>query len=395
MQDRVAGAFGIVPEDRAATVKTMLAETGGRRASYWLELLLAIAIATFGLVTGSAAVIIGAMLISPLMGPIVKLGMGLAVGSPFLVTRSLVRVLSSIAVAILGGAAITLLVPFHEVTTEIAARTSPTVIDLLVAVCCAIAAAYAVSRPGSDTTATAAGTAIGIALVPPLCVVGYGVGTRAPPIVRGALLLFTANFCAILLFAAASFLLLGYGQVRVPELEAAELSERQVGGLAAAVARWLDKVFSSSYGLVLRVVMPALLVVAVYFPLRTSLDEVTWEVRVHAAIEEMLAKIPEESVQAFVEVSHHHVDVRLILVGREEDSETLQADLSTRIQALAGVKPLVQVISVPDAQALKQMEAIVRTFSQGPSREFRRSMMSGTGASAGAVGDGGVPDAGD
>jgi uncharacterized hydrophobic protein (TIGR00271 family) len=376
MQDRVAATFGIAPDDRAASVKTMLAEAGGRRASYWLELLLAIAIATFGLVTGSAAVIIGAMLISPLMGPIVKLGMGLAVGSPFLVTRSLVRVLSSIAVAILGGAAITLLIPFHEVTAEIAARTSPTVIDLLVAVCCAIAAAYAVSRPGSDTTATAAGTAIGIALVPPLCVVGYGVGTRAPQIARGAV---------------ASFLLLGYGQVHVPELEAVELSDRQVGGLAATVARWLDRVFSSSYGLVLRVVMPVLLVVAVYVPLRTSLDEVTWQVRVRAAIEQMIAKIPQESVEDLVEVARHHIDVRLILVGREEDSETLQADLSTRIEALSGVKPLVQVIAVPDAQALKQMEAIVRTFSHGPSREFRRTMMAGTGPWA----DGGAPDAGE
>jgi uncharacterized hydrophobic protein (TIGR00271 family) len=325
------------------------------------------------------------------MGPIVTFGMGLAVGSPFLVTRSLLRVASSIAVVVLGSAAITLLLPFQEVTTEIAARTSPTMIDLLIAICCAIAAAYAVARPGSDTTATAAGTAIGIALVPPLCVVGYGIGTRAPPIVAGASLLFTANFCAILLFAVASFLLLGYSQVKVRELETVELADRAIGGFAALVARSLDRLFSSNYGFVLRFVMPFLLVVSVYFPLRHSLDEVTWQVRVRSAIEKLIAKIPGESVQTLeLEVAQHDIDLRLILVGREEDAETLQRDLSTRIEAVAGVKPIVQVITVPDGRALKQMETIVRTFSQGPSREFRRSM---TGS--GAAWDAGVPDAGD
>jgi uncharacterized membrane protein len=316
--------------------------------------------------------------------------MGLAVGSPFLVTRSLLRVVFSIATVVLGAAAITLLLPFHEVTTEIAARTSPTVIDLLVAVCCAIAAAYAVARPGSDTTATAAGTAIGIALVPPLCVVGYGLGTRAPPIAWGASLLFIANFCAILLFAVASFLLLGYARVRVPELEEAELRDRRIGGFAAAVARSLANLFSSRYGFVLRFLMPLALVLSVYFPLRSSLDEMSWQVRVRSAIQAMLAKLPEDQAQTLVTVEHHHVDVRLIMVGEEEDSAALQADLRTRIEAVAGVKPLVQVIAVPDAQALKQMEMIVRTFSHGPSREFRRTM---TGFASPP--DGGVPDAGE
>ena len=89
-------------------------------------------------------------------------------------------------------------------TRALTTRTSPTALDLLVAVFCAIAAAYAQVRSGSDTTATAAGTAIGIALVPPLCVVGYGLGTRSREIASGAALLFTANLCAILLFAGRS-----------------------------------------------------------------------------------------------------------------------------------------------------------------------------------------------
>ena len=124
---------------------------------------------------------------------------------------------------------------------------------------CAISAAYTTVRPGSDTTSTAAGTAIGIALVPPLCVVGYGIGTSARPIWSGAALLFTANFCAILLFAVICFLTLGYGAVSSTELERAEL-ERQGSGPIRRVIRTIQVFFGLRYGRLFRVLMPLVLV---------------------------------------------------------------------------------------------------------------------------------------
>ena len=78
LQDRIAAAFGIQPADREAIVRAMLERSGRESAGYWLQLLLAMGIASLGLVLGSTAVVIGAMLISPLMGPIIELGMGLA-----------------------------------------------------------------------------------------------------------------------------------------------------------------------------------------------------------------------------------------------------------------------------------------------------------------------------
>jgi uncharacterized hydrophobic protein (TIGR00271 family) len=93
-------------------------------ATYWLQLILSMCIATFGLVLNSSGVVIGAMLIAPLMGPIVALAMAFTVGSPYLALWSLLRIGTSIVVVVSGSALINLALPYHEVTAEIAARTA-------------------------------------------------------------------------------------------------------------------------------------------------------------------------------------------------------------------------------------------------------------------------------
>ena len=216
---RLSKSFDISAEARTAIVERMLEGHARSAPNYWLQLCIALGLATLGLVLNGTAVVIGAMLVSPLMGPIIELGMGLAVGSPLLAIRSLVRTFWSIVVVIAGAALITAALPFHEVTQEIAARTSPTALDLLVAVFCALAAAFMTLRSASDSASAAAGTAIAIALVPPLCVAGFGVGTMDGAIARGALLLFTANLCGILLFAALTFWLFGFNLVDTRHLE--------------------------------------------------------------------------------------------------------------------------------------------------------------------------------
>ncbi|UQA58547.1 DUF389 domain-containing protein [Polyangium aurulentum] len=352
VQDRIAAAFGIEPADREQTVAAML-HRGREAAGYWLQLLLAMGIATLGLILGSTAAVIGAMLISPLMSPIVELGMGLATGSPLLVMRSFARTAVSIAVVIACATALTLAMPFTEETPEIAARTAPTALDLLIAIFCAIAAAYTTVRAGSDKISTAAGTAIGISLVPPLCVVGYGIGTTTSRIAGGAALLFTANFCAILLVAVLCFLLVGYGLVGIGALERAELAHPDDDTAIRKVARALQSVFISKYGPALRVLMPLLLVAAVYAPLRRALIEVTWEVRSRAAIQKMFASLPQAAVRSSVTLEHHTVIVRLVTLGRAEDAAKLERELADKIADATGVVPTVDVIAVPDATALE------------------------------------------
>lgn len=384
LQDRIAAGFGISPADREATVVSMLGHSGDASAGYWLQLLLAMGIASLGLSLSSTAVVIGAMLISPLMSPIVAFGMGLAVGSPVLVLRSLTRTAASVAVVVLCSSLLMLALPFAEVTPEIAARTAPTALDLLVAVFCALAAAYTTVRAGSDTTATAAGTAIGIALVPPLCVIGYGIGTGSRTIASGAALLFTANFCAILLFAVLSFLLLGYSAVRVSALEQAELSQHG-RGVIPALARGLRFLFGLRYGALLRVLMPVILLAAVFVPLREALSRVTWQVRVRASIQSILAELPQSTVRSSVSVEGGGVSVRLLTIGRAEDAAKLEGELRERIAAAAGVVPQVDVTAVPDATALEQVAAIAKTARppveaahKEPDLSLLREALSGT-----------------
>ncbi len=352
----VARALGVDAARRERVVTAMLERHAREAVHYWLQLLLAMGIATMGLVLNSTAVVIGAMLISPLMGPIVELGMGLVAGSAFLALRAAVRVFGSVAAVVTGAAAVTLALPFHEVTGEIAARTAPTLLDLLVAVLCALVAAFTAVRDGSDATAAAAGTAIGIALVPPLCVTGYGVGTGHGHVARGASLLFTANLSAIVLFAALVFLLLGFETTPIRSLEDRVLTGERAARRMERVASALRRVFGARYGWALRLSMPVVLLVAVYVPLRGALEEVAWQVRVRAAVMGLLrdSAISRNAVRSYVAVERHAVDVRLIVVSSPEKASSLERDLRAHIARLSGVDPSVDVIAVPDFSALRQ-----------------------------------------
>jgi uncharacterized hydrophobic protein (TIGR00271 family) len=192
-QDRLLALLRVSVESRSKLVAAMLERNAVESTSYWLQLVVSVGIATLGLVVGSGAVIIGAMLVAPLMGPILGLAMGLACGSPFLVVRAVLRILTSVAVAVGGAGLFVFALPFHELNDEIVARTAPTALDLATAAFCAVAGFYATLRPGSDTSTTAAGTSISISLVPPLCAAGYGLGTANPSVATGASLLFLTN----------------------------------------------------------------------------------------------------------------------------------------------------------------------------------------------------------
>lgn len=351
-QDYVASAFGLSPEARQQVVHAALDRGTRDSAIYWLQLFLAMTIATLGLVLGSTAVVIGAMLVSPLMSPIVELGLGLAVGSPLLVLRSVVRTTASIVAVIVIAALLTLMLPFHEVTSEIAARTSPTALDLLVAVCCALAAAYTQLRVGSDTAATAAGTAIGIALVPPLCVSGYGVGTRSLEIASGALMLFTANLSAIVVVTTASFVVLGFDAVEVREREHEVLGRAERVTVAVRAARLLERVFSGRSGTWLRLGMPLLFLGAIYVPLQRALREVTWEVRVRSAVQKKIEGLSVRSVGTNLVVKHHAVQLGLVVVGTPAEAAELQRRLELEITAVAGVQPRIEVLAVAEASQL-------------------------------------------
>ncbi|HWW56096.1 MAG TPA: DUF389 domain-containing protein [Sphingopyxis sp.] len=161
---------------------------------FLLLIILAAAIATLGLLQSSTAVVIGAMLVSPLMGPIMGLGFGLATIESNLIKRSLITLAAGTAVAILVAMLIIWLSPIKDVTPELRARTQPTLLDLGVAVVGGIAGVYAIMRKLSGVMV---GVAIATALVPPLSTVGFGLVTGRFDFALGAALLFLTNTLAI------------------------------------------------------------------------------------------------------------------------------------------------------------------------------------------------------
>jgi uncharacterized hydrophobic protein (TIGR00271 family) len=164
-------------------------------------------IAILGLLLSSPAVVIGAMLLSPLMDPIMGLGFALAIGDYRWLKQSARTLAWGSLLAVLLCAALVFFSPIQTITSEIAARTRPNLFDLFVALFSALAGAYAMIR-GRDGTIV--GVAIATALMPPLAVVGFGLATLNWTVFSGSLLLFATNFITIALTAWAMARLYGF-----------------------------------------------------------------------------------------------------------------------------------------------------------------------------------------
>lgn len=181
-----------------------LVQRSAMTEGYLSSILLANLIALLGLLTNSVAVVIGAMLISPLMGPIFSLGLAFTMGDLVLSRRALRTIVSSILLTVVVAALFTLLSPLKGVTQEILARTRPNVYDLLIAVFAGTAGALALCTR-KNYLFTTTGVAVATAVIPPLSVVGYGLGTWQLGIAAGGFLLFFTNLVAIVISSDAVF----------------------------------------------------------------------------------------------------------------------------------------------------------------------------------------------
>jgi uncharacterized hydrophobic protein (TIGR00271 family) len=170
-------------------------------------------IATLGLFSNSSPVIIGAMILAPLMAPIISLSMGVLRQDQQLVRYSLKSIGLGLLLGYFCAVLITLVTPLHILNVEIMARTRPNLLDLGVAVGSGIAGAYAHSK--KEVAQTLAGVAIAVALVPPLAVSGIGLGWLDWSVFSGALLLLTTNLAGMVLAAALTFLFLGFSPFRL------------------------------------------------------------------------------------------------------------------------------------------------------------------------------------
>nr|WP_305906805.1 TIGR00341 family protein [Methylomarinum sp. Ch1-1]MDP4519512.1 TIGR00341 family protein [Methylomarinum sp. Ch1-1] len=185
-----------------------LKENSSISNSYVLLMILSSMLATLGLFLNSPSVVIGAMVLAPLMAPIVSLSMGMLRSDNDLTRRSAVTLSAGMIIALSLSALMAWLLPFQEVTNEIEGRLHPSTLDLLVAVLSGVAGAFAHAR--ENIAKSLPGVAIAVALVPPLCVSGIGLGWHNLDVFYGAMLLFLTNLTGIIMAAGLAFMVIGF-----------------------------------------------------------------------------------------------------------------------------------------------------------------------------------------
>ncbi len=186
---------------------------GAKVTSIFITLMiLSTLLATVGIFQDSTPSVIGAMILAPLMTPIISLAMGMVRSDNLIIKRSVLTLGLGILSALFFSSLVTLMIPLDSATSsQIYSRINPNLLDLFVAIFSGIAGAYAASK--EEVAKSLAGVAIAVALVPPLCVSGIGIGWGEFNIVYGSFLLFLTNLFGVIVAAAITFIILGFAPI--------------------------------------------------------------------------------------------------------------------------------------------------------------------------------------
>jgi uncharacterized hydrophobic protein (TIGR00271 family) len=213
--------------DRDATIDAIKGDIPFKGATAWI-LICSIFVASVGLNANSTAVVIGAMLISPLMGPILGIGMSIAINDIDTLKKTLINLTTMIVLSLITAFLFFWLFPLSEDTSELLGRTTPDIRDVLIAFFGGLALIIARTKKGTIASVIF-GVAIATALMPPLCTVGYGLAVAVSDdavkglnFAKGAMYLFTINTIFI---ALATFLVLKL--LRFPMLKYANSAKRK------------------------------------------------------------------------------------------------------------------------------------------------------------------------
>jgi uncharacterized hydrophobic protein (TIGR00271 family) len=352
---RIQRLLGVDAATNPRIYEQVYAAAGISSVHYWLELFFSAGIATFGLVLNSPAVIIGAMLISPLMGPIMSTGLALAAGDLYLGIKALSNLLVSIALAIGLSALIVWLLPFHSPTQEVLSRTTPNLLDLGIALFSGLAGSVAVCRAGgSDGVTTLPGVAIAVALMPPLCAMGFGLGAGANmTIMGGAGLLFLTNIVAIVASAFAVFLLIG---MNARSVRAQMEHYREGEAFARRISRGrFGRLLISGGQLRWRVVMLIVLLGSIAVPLRTALHQVAGEAVARSTVDAVTRKLlpRDDVVSQTTEVGRHTIAVRIISTSQVAQARLQQAE--SEIAKRTGMQTAISLSTIASQSELAKL----------------------------------------
>ncbi len=202
-------------QDRKAVLDELFFEPEERAAYVWrftVLILLSTALAALGLIANSVAVIIGAMLVAPLMTPMLGVAASIVLADAVNLLRSVAMLVVGAVLAIVTGYIVAITAPggqaANQFSQEVMSRVDPSLLDLFVAVAAGLAGGYVLMHPRAS--AALAGVAIAVALVPPLATVGITLALESADKARGALLLFLTNLVAIVLSALVVMVATGF-----------------------------------------------------------------------------------------------------------------------------------------------------------------------------------------
>jgi uncharacterized hydrophobic protein (TIGR00271 family) len=302
-----------------------------RLLRFTMLIIFASVIASGGLLSDSVASIIGAMIIAPLMTPIMGMVVALVLGSKSRFVRSLILVCAGISLSIAVGWIMAETMPFGWnplMSDQVLARTSPRLLDLVIALASGGAGAYALSR--SDVADALPGVAIAISLVPPLNTVGILLAGNEGDLAKGAALLFITNFTAILLAGTITFILTG---------------------LATSASRPKGQMRNSIFAIIVVVVLVALPLMANSRELWTDTNRAD---KARAVVEAWLAPTAFEIYQIDVDDSN----VSVVLAG--------EGDLPPYDQAVAEIREIMGGEMTLTARILVVQTVVIADDEEGP-----------------------------
>src|SRR5665213_3041833 len=318
---RLQAWLRVHPSAKPKVYRQVFETTSINSVSYWLEIFFSAGIGTFALVENSPAVIIGAMLISPLMGPIMASGLALAVGDLYLGIKAAMNLLLSITISIAFSGFLVWLLPFHSATSEIIARTKPNLLDLGIALLSGLAGAVLICRGGGNGVTALPGVAIAVALMPPLSVMGFGLGSGPDlEIMGGSGLLFLTNLVAIVASAFLVFLLVGMSDAEVRKtILASQRDEPLAHKLSHSP---LARALATGGQLRWRILMLLIVLASIAVPLRKALLQVASETIIRGAVQgELKRLVPSDAiVSQQVAVDQDKIVIRLISTQRIPDA---------------------------------------------------------------------------
>lgn len=354
----ISKELGVLPDKKIEIYFFLFEETDITNTFYWISLLSSVGIATLGLALNSPAVIIGAMLLSPLMGPIIALGLAITIGDFYLGMRSSVNLILSIIASLIVSTVITFSLPFQIETAEVLSRTRPNTLDLGVALICGFIASISVTRISSKgSSTTIPGVAIAVALIPPLCSAGFGLGLGWKlNLFAGAFLLFLTNLVSIVFSSTLVFLFFKMGTKSVVEniqlfIKESSSKNRLYNFITNYKHFNTLKKVGNIYN---RLLIVALLLVVIIIPLSSSLNQIKREWIIKRETQKAISTflLGTTILSKDILIGKKDVNIHFVLLSGIASEEKKIKKVQEYLSAKLGEQINVSFIEIPNKAAL-------------------------------------------